>query len=333
MLTFDSHDKIPYNNMQVLLIPIVVDRAVLFTLQNECESMMGKHESRNIRHSIKTMSSLDIMITASSIVVGLILLYGLISLSPFPVEIELSVFVAAILILIGCYFCFRARHPQTESEPGDASKNKVPAAEKKIPPMPELPPTITANKHYEPDTKEDGDFEIAPDDTVEDQVDNPPLYRHSFSIAPVIFKLVITTLAWIGLLVASIAQANQIIWAIFGISTPVAMMYCYYIVLRWNGEEFIVNDEWYQRPLTMPMPFTSVTPAIRRTEIGQYRMKQTLIDKVLKTCRLYSNTPVENDEEFHNIKWLTHPAELRRATGISAPRKNSYFFWVRKRKD
>jgi hypothetical protein len=148
----------------------------------------------------------------------------------------------------------------------------------------------------------------------------------------VIFKIFLVALGLVLLFFVAITNSSQELWLLWWVSIPVSLVYSYYIALRWNGEEFVVNDEWYERPLTMPFPFPSRTPAIRRSEIGKYEFKQTLIDKMLGTCRLYSDTPSAGDKQFHNVKWLTHPAELRRATGISAPRKNSYLFMLRKRK-
>ncbi len=217
----------------------------------------------------------------------------------------------------------------TANDPVDTKQQQIIDPDK-IPQRPEYPPTISAEKHVDNSSDE---FEITDDYVVTAQnKENPSLYRHRFSIKPVIFKIFIAVCLWVGFVIVAITQNSEPIWWILVALTVLITIYTYYLLLRWRGEEFVVNDTWFERPLTMPFPFPSRTPAIRRSEIGKYEFKQSALDKLIDTCGLYSDTPSPDDKSFHNVKWLTHPAELRRATGISAPRKNSWLAPFRKDK-
>lgn len=265
------------------------------------------------------------------VLVGVLLLGGLINLAPVSQLIKVSIFVIALIIIVCFYYACRTLSPAEMSETEDTDTEEM---TRYIPPKPSAPPTITAEKSLESvavDVLEE--FEMTEgDDTPDNLTNNPPHYRYRFSVIPVIFKIAVIAILWCGLLYACLIMASGTSWSIFLGATPLVIIYCYYLALRWNGEEFIVNDEWYERPCTMPSPFKSKTPAIRRSEIGSYNFEQTFVDKILRTCRLSSDTASKGDEIFHLVKWLTHPTELRRATGISATRKNSYLFPFKKRR-
>jgi hypothetical protein len=293
---------------------------------------MLRNSLRPVRDLVQAMSTRQ---RVWSLVISFVcvLFFGwLINLAPIPFWPKFSIFILAIILAIFFVYAFLAiRTPSPDDEElTDEDSDNMPSH---IPPKPKDPPSVSAVKPLPSETSRQDEFEVSGDEVSTEQTeDNPSLYRHNFSVIPVIFKMVFVVILWVLLLVTALIMMTQVIWVIFGIATIIGPAYCYYIALRWNGEEFVVNNEWYERPLTMPFPFTSSTPAIRRTEIGQYKIRQTFIDKMIRTCRLFSDTPVENDEKFHNVKWLTHPAELRRATGISAPRKNSYSAVFRRRK-
>lgn len=121
---------------------------------------MIKNKLRNLRSSIETRSSLDLWTIASSVFILLVLVYGVISLSPFPAEVENCIYVLAILILIGCYFCFRARRHASEFDNND--KSHPPTERISIPPMPQAPPgigkslaTSTSDSPYEEEKNDD----------------------------------------------------------------------------------------------------------------------------------------------------------------------------------
>lgn len=308
---------------------------------------MIRDELRRIRHSLRSASSLEKIAYSALVFIALMLIGGLTYLAPVGAEFKIALFVFTIVALLFIGFCIyrhqlsqSVREDDTDEQytrmpDGDDVEVNVRVGNKPtIPERPVNPPTISAEKSAGSDPSEG--FEIADDDVVTEQKkENPSLYRHSFSFKPVIFKIVLAIAFWVGFLIGTIIQGNApaIVWWAFAGLTVVVPIYCYYLVLRWNGEEFVVNDTWYERPLTMPFPFSSRTPAIRRSEIGMYQFKQTALDKLIGTCRLYSDTPSSDDKNFHNVKWLTHPAELRRATGISAPRRNSWLSPFRKNKE
>jgi hypothetical protein len=266
------------------------------------------------------------------LLVSVFLFGGLINAAPVSQWInKVNIFVISLIIATCFYYACRVLSSTEMDETETTDKEEKTSY---IPPPPRSLPTITAEKTLErTDVREVEEFEIIEEEDIPDNLtDNLPLYRYRFSIMPVIFKMVVVVIVWCGLLYACLGITSSTWWSIFVGATLLAIIYCYYLALRWNGEEFIVNDEWYERPRTMPSPFTSKTPAIRRTEIGSYNLEQTFVDKILRTCRLRSDTASKGDEIFHLVKWLTHPTELRRATGISTPRKNSYLFFFKKRR-
>jgi hypothetical protein len=296
---------------------------------------MLRDELRNLSDSYNQLSALHRLAYTLLLFCGLTLIGSAIFFAPIinsTIKLWLFIIVLVIVIFIAVSIYWSSRRHVSATHEDDYDRLESNIETGRIPPRPDRPPTSTAEKDHLESVDADGDaFEIPLESHVEALRDNPSLYRHRFSLIPVVFKIVLTVSGWICLLLVSIGMNTAFIWAIFGFTTILAPLYCYYIALRWNGEEFIVNDEWYERPLTMPVPFTSSTPAIRRSEIGKYFIKQTVLDKIFKTCRLYSDTPSPDDKQFHNVKWLTHPTELRRATGISAPRKNSYLSPFRRR--
>jgi hypothetical protein len=306
---------------------------------------MIRDELRHIRHSLGSASNLEKIAFSALVFIALMIIGGLTYLAPVGTEFKIALFVFTIFALLFIGFCIY-RHQLNHSaheddtteeaaQPADGDNAEDSAKEVSQPIIPERPanpPTISAEKSIDDARSED--FEITDDDVImKHKEENPSLYRRPFSIKPVIFKMIVAAAFWTGILMGAITQANQTVWGVFVGMTIVIPIYYYYLVLRWKGEEFVVNDTWFERPLTMPFPFPSRTPAIRRSEIGKYEFKQTTLDKLLGTCRLYSDTPSPDDKSFHNVKWLTHPAELRRATGISAPRKNSWLSPFRKNKE
>lgn len=305
---------------------------------------MIRDELYRLRHSLRNASSMEKTAYIALVFVTLMIIGGLINFAPIDAGFKITLFIFTITALLFISFCIY-RHQLNQSSPDDDAAELSPKeqAEKKaendtkegvkptIPEKPSSPPTISVEKSVNNAHSED--FEIADEDVImKYKEENPSSYRRPFSIKPVIFKIVLSVSFWIGFLIGAITQDNPVTWWVFVVLTIFTPIYCYYLVLRWNGEEFVVNDMWFERPLTMPFPFSSQTPAIRRSEIGKYEFKQTTLDKLLGTCRLYSDTPSAHDKNFHNVKWLTHPAELRRATGISAPRRNSWLSPFRKNK-
>jgi hypothetical protein len=288
---------------------------------------MLRNQLRHARDFFASLSTLERKAYAILFVIVPFLLISLINWTQTYSWIKIATTTAAIIIALGLLAVVYSSSRKQKNTGFDA-RNVHHFDESRLPPLPDHPPTVTAEKHH---LEIDDEFEIPQESHEEEIGDNPSRYRHSFSLIPVVFKTVIVAVGWIGYLFVSISANSSYLWVSFAIATIVAPLYCYYIALRWNGEEFIVNDEWYERPLTMPAPFTSSTPAIRRSEIGKYFIKQTVLDKIFKTCRLYSDTPSSDDKQFHNVKWLKYPAELRRATGISAPRKNNYLSPFRRR--
>jgi hypothetical protein len=305
---------------------------------------MIRDELRRMQYMLRSASNLEKIAYCALIFIALMIIGGLTLLAPVGPEFKAVVFVFTVLALAFISFCiYRHQANQSPHEDNTVRQNAIAQDTANtqddrednklaIPEKPTNPPTISAEKTVDNDRSED--FEIADEDVImKHKEENPSLYRRPFSIKPVIFKMVLIAALWIGFLIVATTQANSTVWGVFGVMTIAIPIYYYYLVLRWKGEEFVVNDTWFERPLTMPFPFPSRTPAIRRSEIGKYEFKQTTLDKLLGTCRLYSDTPSPDDKSFHNVKWLTHPAELRRATGISAPRKNSWLSPFRKNKE
>jgi hypothetical protein len=310
---------------------------------------MIRDEMRRFREVLSNISSSERTAYATLFFVFIVFFGGLIYyFSPFDMAAKHLFFTLATIVGFGLAV-IAYRHERSSPRPDNHKlstrdngmserdkKNQATTAPQEsvkptIPKKPSKPPTVGFEKEATNDHSEE--FEVADEDVImKYKEENPSLYRRPFSIKPVIFKIVLIVAVWIGFLIGAIAQASPTAWGIFAGLTVVALIYCYYLILRWNGEEFIVNDTWFERPLTMPFPFPSKTPAIRRSEIGSYEFKQTTLDKLFDTCRLFSDTPAARDKQFHNVKWLTHPAELRRASGISAPRKNSWLSPFRKNK-
>lgn len=301
---------------------------------------MIRDELRQLRDSFNSTSRAERGVYGIIVLMILLTVGGAINLPPIDTGFKITLFAVVMAGLMFISFCIY-RHQLDQSPQNDdatepsakkhAKKEPEESVRPTIPEKPSNPPTVGAEKDTANAPLEE--FEIADEDVImEYKEENPSSYRRPFSIKPVIFKIIFVAAFWIGFLIGAIAQPSPTVWWIFAGLTLVAPIYCYYLILRWNGEEFVVNDIWFERPLTMPFPFPSQTPAIRRSEIGKYEFKQTTLDKLLGTCRLYSDTPSAHDKKFHNVKWLTHPAELRRATGISAPRKNSWLSPFRKNK-
>lgn len=199
-----------------------------------------------------------------------------------------------------------------------------------VPPKPNRPPKIHKISATKPvyQINDDESLEV---NTEQDDGYDPSIYRHRFSRIPVIAKIMVLFLLFLAILYACIVINVPAVWIVLLVYGMVAVVYGYYITLRWNGEEFVINDKRFERPHAMPWPFSSHTQAILRSRIGSCEIRQNPLDKLCNTCQLHSDTPSEGDELFHHVKWLTHPDELRQVSGLSAPHKNSYGFFHRRK--
>ncbi|MET0980324.1 MAG: hypothetical protein ABWX90_03650, partial [Candidatus Saccharimonadales bacterium] len=190
---------------------------------------------RDLRDFFAELSPLERTAYAITFVIVPIILLGLINLAPIYWGVKLSAAIVVAMVTLGLltivYSSSRA-HKDTGSEMESGHH----IDDVQIPPRPIHPPTITAERQY---VEIEDEFEAPQESHKVNISDNPSLYRHGFSLIPVVFKTSIVAIGWVCLLLASLGVNTSGLWIAFVIATIVAPLYCYYIALRWNGEEFI----------------------------------------------------------------------------------------------
>lgn len=159
----------------------------------------------------------------------------------------------------------------------------------------------------------------------------PLLYDYRPKPIPAIGYTVVTGLVLAALLIGAIYAHASAEWYIFtGCCLPVGVAWCYWQWIVWRGVRLIITKSTKQLQRVLPTPFQSSTPTMPNKAGAAQDVTQKMSDRLLGTCRLFSNVRASGDEMFHNLKWLPHPDELRRALGMPVLRKNSWWIFSKK---
>lgn len=162
----------------------------------------------------------------------------------------------------------------------------------------------------------------------------PILYGYRAKPIPAIGYSLSVSLLLGGLLVAVIHSYNYtrspVVWYLFTICVLIGVTLCYWQWIVWRGRRLIITKSTKQLQRVLPWPFNSDAPSMPTKSGAAQNVKQTTIDRLLGTCRLYSDVVAKGDEVFHKLKWLPHADMLREAIGQTPLEKNSWWLFSKK---
>lgn len=129
--------------------------------------------------------------------------------------------------------------------------------------------------------------------------------------------------------IGAYTQTNEA-WVTIAVCSVIAVTFCYWQWVKWGGINLIITEDSIQLQRSRPWPLKASSLTIPNKIGAVQDVRQTLVDRLLGTCRLFSDTDAKGDEAFHNIKWLPHPEELRLALKHVPLRKTSWLPFSRK---
>lgn len=158
----------------------------------------------------------------------------------------------------------------------------------------------------------------------------PILYDHRPRPIPAIGYSLLVAVILVALCMFGIYAQTDVTGVIVTVCGVIAVAFCYWQWIKWSGTHLIITEESKQLQRALPWPFEVNAPAMPN-KIGTVQdVKQTFVDRLFGTCRLFSDIKAEGDEVFHSIKWLPYPKELRQALGQRPLRSNSWLPFSRK---